>query len=62
MWLDMRNLQFSKAVSSKYVIEITGIKYGMENYVITKPSVRPRIKLWKIRKCLIIGLEEYDIQ
>lgn len=40
LWLNIRDLKLYKAVSLKYIGEISYIKYEMKNYIITKPSTR----------------------
>lgn len=61
LWLDVNNLQLYRIIGLKYVKEITNIRYKIKNYLITRPNERPKINLWKIRRYLIIGLEEYNI-
>lgn len=45
LWLDIKSLQLYKTVFLEYVKKISGIRYGIENYVIIKPNVRLKIEL-----------------
>lgn len=40
-----KNLQLCKAKGLEYVKKVSGMKYGIENYVIIRPSAKPKIKL-----------------
>lgn len=58
----MRNLQLCRAVGLEYVREISGVRYGMENYD-DKPKCEAEDRVYrKIRRHMIVGLEEYNIQ
>lgn len=43
--LDTRDLQLGRTVGPDYAREISNIKYGIKSYMMTKPSVRPKIEL-----------------
>lgn len=43
-WLDIKDLWLDKAAGSEYVKEISGIEYGIKSYMMTRPSVRPKIE------------------
>lgn len=59
--LDVRDLWLHRAISPEYVREIFGIGYGIENYN-NKTKCETKDKIYeKIRKYLIISLEEYII-
>lgn len=61
LWWDINNLQIYKLVGSKHIKEVFDIEYIINNYIMMRPNIRPKIKLWKIRVYLIIDLEKYNI-
>lgn len=58
--LDIKNLQLCRIVNSKYIKKISSIGYGMGNYD-DKAKYETKDKSYrKVRRYLIIGLEEYN--
>lgn len=56
--LNIRDLQLGKIIGLEYIKKIFDIGYGMKNYVKRSSSTRLKMKLQKIRRYLILGLEK----
>lgn len=59
-WFDKKDLWLCKAVGLEYFKKISGIGYKIENNMMIKSNINPKIKLWKIRRYLIIDLKKYQ--
>lgn len=44
-WFDVKHLQLCKTIDLKYLKEIFDIRYKIENYIMTKPSIRSKMEL-----------------
>lgn len=61
MWLNVKNLQLSRTVSSAYLKKRCDIKYEIENY---NDKIKYKVKdgnCERIRIHLIISFEKYNI-
>lgn len=58
----MKNLQLCRTGGLKYIKKVPDIRYEMKNYNNRAKGKVEDINCAKIRKHLIVGLEEYSIQ
>lgn len=61
LWLDVRNLQLCRAIDWQYVKEQSDIEYIIENYNDKAKYKAKDSSCEKIKRYLIISLEEYNI-
>lgn len=61
LWLDVKNLQLYRAISSKYVREVSDVRYGIENNDDKSKCKLEYRSCKQIRRYLIIGLKRYNI-